>query len=54
MGEEAWLEKQKKGPKEIDLDTQFITYSKKNDDGTYTIRISVSEYSDLFEETFVA
>lgn len=54
MGEDAWLEKQKKGPRAIDVDSQFITYSKKNDDGTYTIRIVVSEYKDLFEETIVA
>jgi len=39
-------------PKPIDLDSQFITFKKDNKDGTYTVRISVSEYDDLFEETF--
>ena len=54
MGEEAWSEKLKKAPVAIDIDSQFITYSKNNADGTYTIRISVSEYDELFEETFAA
>ena len=38
----------------IDIDSQFITYRKKHSDGTYTVRISVCEYDDLFEETFAA
>ncbi len=53
-GEEVWASKQRKFPKAIDIDSQFITYRKKNKDGSYTIRISVSEYDDLFEETFAA
>lgn len=53
-GEEVWAAKHKKQPKEIDVDSQFITFRKDNKDGTYTIRISVSEYDDLFEETFAA
>ena len=59
IGEEAWLteQRQKKAlksdntPSPIDDDTLFIQKRIKNKDGSYTVRLSVSEYPDiLFEE----
>ena len=60
IGEEAWLAEQQKKkalklettPSPIDDDTLFIQKKIKNKDGSYTVRLSVSEYPDiLFEET---
>ena len=60
IGEEAWLSEQQKkkalkletSPSPIDDDSLLIQRRIKNKDGSYTIRLSVSEYPDiLFEET---